>query len=548
MKLVSLKILGKNFRSLTANHLYKFNVTERESRLSAKCFAGLNGSGKSNMLEVISEIFYYLDHSHLLHGDKNQKEGKGFGFELEYHLPMKEWDIEALYGTPIVSEKWMHIQIKKPINEVAEYSFKPIGGDDKEYRTVEKGSELLLPKNIIAYSSGQNELISNPFYKLKYHYFNEIEKLNGNNETSDRLFFIDQSNNFNVFISNFLIGDERKLKVIKVVYAIEGLSSFRITINDQDYWNKKIQFSDEIQKIISKLKACSTCWDYQEVYGKKKRHQFVFDFSVNKGTVSAFKFHFENSAMNLFKAFYHLDMLNIHMQQKGILNLVQNGPKWLNLSDEIPAISPDEQVFRIEKIKINKVIDKDSSKTIPINYKNLSDGEHQFNEVIGSMMLIDEPGSLLLYDEPDTHFNPKWRSSIMSLFNKMAAISYDKDGNITKVQDQEVILTTHSPFAISDSYKEDVYIFEKTENGVVFSAPKIPTYGASVSVILEHVFMKDKTIASISNQELENIKAMANSPEGIEEAREHLIGFGESIEKFNAVRYLRAREKEFTQD
>jgi len=544
MKLISVKILGEDFRSLTANYEYSFNVTERDARLSTKCFAGLNGSGKSNMLELLSEVFYYLDYYQLVHGDKKQKEGKGFGFEIEYLLPMSELNREMLYGEPVRQGKWMHARINKPIDEKPRFSLKPKGSENTEYRRVEEATHLMLPTNIIAYTSGQNELVSNPFYKLKYHYFREVSKLGEHQETSDRMFFIDDSNNFNVFLANFLLGDDKKVEKVKEVYDISGLNSFRITINLHNYANNKIALSKEANEVIDKLIACTTCWDVQNVYQSTKKEQLVLDYRVTPATLAAFKFHFDGSAMNLFRGLYKLEMLNIHMQRKKVKDLVHNPSKELNISDEIPVIDPNDQIFRLEKIKIDKILDKETGKTKAINYKNLSDGEHQFNQVIGSMMLMDEPGCLLLFDEPDTHFNPKWRSNIMSLFNEMAATDYDATGKITKVKEQEVIITTHSPFAISDSFNEDVYLFKKDDGKVKFTNPEIPTYGASVSVILEHVFKKDHTIASISNSELEAIKALATSSEGIEEAREQLIGFGESIEKFNAVRYLRAREKE----
>ena len=75
MKLISLEIYGKNFRSLTANKRFEFNIPKRKGRLSTKCFAGLNASGKSNMLEVIGEIFYFLDYRHLKNGDENKRKG-----------------------------------------------------------------------------------------------------------------------------------------------------------------------------------------------------------------------------------------------------------------------------------------------------------------------------------------------------------------------------------------------------------------------------------------------------------------------------------------
>lgn len=59
MKIKSVKILGSDFRSLKANKLYEFNVSDQKNRLSTKIFAGLNGSGKSNFLELFTEIFYF---------------------------------------------------------------------------------------------------------------------------------------------------------------------------------------------------------------------------------------------------------------------------------------------------------------------------------------------------------------------------------------------------------------------------------------------------------------------------------------------------------
>lgn len=546
MRLISVKILGKDFRSLTANKEYKFNVTEKEARLSTKCFAGLNGSGKSNMLELLSEVFYYLDYCQLAHGDKKQKEGKGFGFEIEYLLPMSELNREVLYGEPVRQSKWMHARINKPIDEKPRFSLKPKGTENSEYRRVDDFTHLMLPTNIIAYTSGQNELVSNPFYKLKYHYFREVTKLGEHLETSDRMFYIDDSNNFNVFLANFLLGDIRKVNTVKEVYDISGLNSFRITINLHNYVNNKIKRSKEANEIINKLIACATCWDIQKVYQSSKREQLVLDYRVTSATIEAFKFHFEGSPMNLFKGLYKLDMLNIHMQRKKVQDLVHNAPKWLNISDEIPVVDPNDQIFRLEKIMIDKVLDKETKETKPIKYKNLSDGEHQFNEVIGSMMLMDEPGCLLLFDEPDTHFNPKWRSNIMALFNEMAATEYDKNGKVTRVQDQEVIITTHSPFAISDSFNEDVYLFEKVDGKVSITNPDKElffTYGASVEMILENIFGRDHSIANLANSDLEKIKLKTRSLKQIKEAKAKLSGFGESIEKFDAISYLFAKEE-----
>lgn len=555
MKLKSVKILGGNFRSLTENKLYEFNVSERTDRLSTKCFAGLNGSGKSNMLELLAEIFYFLEYQHLKQGDEDQKRGIGFGFEIEYLMPMADYNRNYVWGKPVKGE-WMWVRIVKPLDQEdpLEYSVQPWKQDNISFVRVdsEEGRQKLLPQKIIAYTSGQNELLSNPFYKLKYHYFREAEKSTEECEMSDRMFFIDATNNFNLFLALMLLGEERKTNIIKKMCRIDGIHSFRITINTHKD-NQELSFTNYITTTIEKLKACATSWSLERVSGypkASKRKQYVLDYLVSDATKAAFAYYFDGSAMTLFKALYQLDMQNIRLQKDKVHNLVHTANKDLNISDEIPDLNADELIFRVEKILLNKR--NKAAETEKIKYKNLSDGEHQLNEVIGSMAILEDNGCLLLYDEPDTHFNPKWRGGIIRLFNEMAALEYDEKTNeITRVRNQEVIITTHSPFAISDSYREDVYCFEnrevkKNKYEVFIENPveHFKTYGASVGSILENIFGRDKTIADLAFSDLETLKKQTRNLQQLNAAKEELGDFGESIEKFDAISYLFEKEDE----
>ena len=539
MKLISVKILGNDFRNLTAGNIYNFNTSFKDDRLSTKFFTALNGRGKSNMLELLSEIFFFLDYYNLIDKNSHQRKLGNFGFEIEYLLPMNEVDIEMLYNER-VKEEWMHIKIKKPFEDSSdvEFSFKPNSYDKSKFKVLDKGVHLLLPNNVIAYTSGQNELLSNPFYKMKFHYFENLIKTGEHSELIDRMILIDDINHFNIFISNFLLGEVKKLEIIKKASKINKLKSFRITINLQ-YRNNEISFSDEIKEIIEKLKKCTTCWDVQDVYPSKKNKQYILDFLVDENIQKAFKFHFESS-FNLFKALYKLEILNLHLYHNKTKNIILNGPSWLNISDEIPKINPDEKIFRVEKIIVDKNINNELK---TINYKSLSDGEHQFNEVMGTMMFIENKGTLILMDEPDTHLNPKWRARLIELFNEMSALKYSKN-KISKILDREIILTTHSPFAISDSYHDNVYIFERKNNKTQLKNPNIKTYGASIGIILENIFGRDKTISTLSNNEIESIKNKTKTLQELHASKSDLNKFGESIEKFDAISYLFEKEDE----
>lgn len=541
MKLKSVTIYGDNFRSLKANKRYEFNDNKSENRLSTKIFAGLNGSGKSNFLELFSEIFYYLELYHLPSASEEDKDGKDFGFEIEYYLPVFNVSLEI--SSELMSQ--FLVRIKKPLNEHPEFSYQY---SEKVFRrldfsTDKRETEELLPKKVIAYTSGQNELLSNPYYKIRYHYFKQLEDNVSASLQSlmdkNRLFFLNYESNFSIFIANMLLAQKTNLDYFKKVLAITDLSSFRITLNINNYKKNKVNIGYKLFKEVQKLKLCASSYYQTNHKDDGSPNQLILDFKVTEATISSFKFHFK-SAFKLFKVFYELDTLNLHMVPVNTRKLILKAHKTLNLSDEMPVPDPSTLVFRIEKIIIHKKISQEE-RLKEIYYKSLSDGEHQFSQVIGSVLMMEEPGCLFLFDEPNTHFNPKWRAKMISILNHITGTNFDSSKNVTRVRQQEIIVTTHSPFVISDSHKENVYKFEKGE----FENPDMQTYGSSIGFLLELIFDRDISISDFSNEQLNTLKKSIESEEDILRVKKELLRFGESIEKFDAYSFLRAKEREF---
>ncbi|MEO1033323.1 MAG: restriction system-associated AAA family ATPase [Bacteroidota bacterium] len=539
MRIVSVKILGDNFRSLKANKLYEFYNSESTERLAPKVFAGLNGSGKSNFLELFSEIFYYLELYHFPSASEEDREGAGFGFEIQYILPLMD-----IIAGGYTGQESVLVNINKPLNEHPEFAFRNLDADSfsrVDYTGFNGETLNLLPKRMIAYTSGQNELLSNPYYKIRYHYFKSLEDDTSAPEKSiidkNRLFFLDYDSNFSIFIANMLMAEIHNLEYLKKVLAVKELESFRITLNLQNYKKNYIKLNYRLNKELERLKFCATTW-FEDKNEDLETKQIILDYKVNEATKAAFKFHFKNP-FELFKTFYELDTLNLHLVPVRTRQLILNAHKSLNLSDEMPKPDPSNLVFRIEKIIVDKIIDEENS-TRKIYYKALSDGEHQFSQVIGSVLMMEEAGCLFLFDEPNTHFNPKWRAKMISILNRITADSFDYQNQVKKVRQQEIIITTHSPFIISDSIKENVYKFE---NGA-FTKPKYQTYGSSINFLLESIFDRDISISDFSNNELNKLKDGIRTRVDLQYAKEELLNFGESIEKFDAYSFLLEKEKE----
>lgn len=166
----------------------------------------------------------------------------------------------------------------------------------------------ILPNKVIGYSSGQNELISNPFIKLDYHYFDEFVKSTGerNYETNtevNRMFFMDFESNELIVLANYLFDESvmRKKKDkadVNAKLGTEGLHSFSLRIQYRNYDGKRIDFPSELNLGIEKLKQCATAWTDNELEVKNERDRIIelsyyVDTAVKKAFLNVFKTAFE---------------------------------------------------------------------------------------------------------------------------------------------------------------------------------------------------------------------------------------------------------------
>lgn len=167
--------------------------------------------------------------------------------------------------------------------------------------------------------------------------------------------------------------------------------------------------------------------------------------------------------------------------------------------------------------------------------------------VVGTVMMMEENDVLFLLDEPETHFNPEWRSKLVNTLNR---VTMHNEENIygRKRRQQEFIITTHSPFILSDCHTHNVFVFERNkENKVEKRQLDIQTYGASSGVLLEEVFNKESTISDMAYADLQELmKKEVSSLEDIEKIKSKARELGESAEKFQLFNRLSKLKKKIT--
>lgn len=465
------------------------------------CFVGLNGSGKSNVLEALANIAYHIECCaninlpDIFNENFSPETCQPDAFELEYYI----WPAQDSHYS---FEKLVKVIITKDHNRIPEMSYQlfPFNGEhihvtviaNKQARTPAP-AKLYLPSLIIGYSSGENEILSVPFFKSRLLNYDEyraaLREEQEYREPESSLLFIDYEMSQAVLLANFLCQEAPVLEPILEQLGISDIKRFRINLNLHK--EGKYRILDQYRDVIRSFENCST-----SIYREDQR--LVLDFWVNKATKDAFKKNFPGGIFQLFRAFQVLHTLNYRTVSEEIKSEVYRS-KGVHIDGKVPTPTPDDKVFYFLDLYIAKKENK-TDRIIQLLLKNLSDGEQQFLHTLGICLMLDNRSALLLLDEPETHFNPDWRSKFMRTLNKAS-----KAGN-KKNFSKDIIITSHSPFVISDCYPDKVIIFENGNQPMNAKDLNFRTYGTSIDIITENVFRSNNTIGDLARSEIEEIQ------------------------------------------
>lgn len=553
MKLISLEI-GEKFRSLHAGFKMEFHSLKEEglaemSKFQPFCFVGLNGSGKSNVLEALTAIFFHMESCVAKY--KPNSFATQFrpqicspdAFTLEYLILRKgekDYKNENFYKVTIQKELGKAPRLFHqlyPFSEfvkIEEESINP----PKQKRNQEPEpapAKLYLPEVIVGYSSGENEILSIPIRKSRLINFDKYRQDSIDNrpfeEPENSLIYIDAEMSQAVLLSCLLLEDNEALKPLEKELGIVGLHSFRMNINNYELYksnedNKTVKLLNHCKLIIEQLKKCTTCWfenalnvQYED---GSSASQLTLDFFIDNQTKKVFKDNFKTSfdLFRFFQMLYELNLLSINDEDK--VDIYDS--KGVYTDWKIPDSKPKSEVFTfLNYFILKKNYEKEEPE--PRLMREISDGEHQFLHTMGICLMLKDKNSLLLLDEPETHYNPNWRAKFIDLLNE--SILAGGGNNLKK----EVLLTSHSPFIISDCLPDNVIFFQKDvetqkTKAIKASEKGIKTYGSDVNYIMKNLF-DTNLVSSKSSNELQEIINRGN----LNELLAAIDSFGESSQK-----------------
>lgn len=382
---------------------------------------GVNGSGKSNVLEALVSIFRNLDLGI----------SPLFAYEIKYKLG--EGD----------NEKWVIVTADPAWGETASKQYKVVYrlGDKKNLFNEEDwesvplskvardrgGVSLFLPRHVFSYYSGPSDRLENYFKKHRTDFYRLLlqSKLELKGEIRP-LFYAKPFHSQFVLLAFFLGNkDSHELAFLKEQLGIEDLDSVHFVFR-RPSWGKT-------------SKRGELFWGASGVVREFIDRVFPHSLAPIKITrnedVSLTGTNIKNEFLHLFLP----DLPALH-------NVAEN-------------LSPDVFFKMLESTLLSEMLSevrvrvKVKNVETPLSFSELSEGEQQLLTVLGLLKFTGGKDTLFLLDEPDTHLNPAWDVKYLRFLK--AFIPNEKTSHL--------IMITHNPLAIAELSKEQVQVMWENE-------------------------------------------------------------------------------------
>lgn len=566
MKLLSLKLNGQ-YKGLKDQY---FDFSQTQGNIVA--LIGLNGSGKSQLLEVIAEAFAFLERCQ--RDDFVVRTPLGFGFELVYQLSgTTDHDLGSPgmeCGSPLAVCGGIPTPTFKVV--LAERSKTPQTFilSDADWAEISM-YELELPY-VVGYSSGLNENLQRSFMKNAVQYF-EVQRIrlqymkefraaeNGalRNEVNQK--YLDKyphafsseagvTNSFDEFTplrhaaiqtskSIYLDYDSAGLVLASLAILpaqeIEQLFSevtFKHPVSVTLQYDLRGGVTDEADasRDIKRLISIAGPDQFKPAGRPATEEQFdLYELEylagdikldlANPNVVSALREANYGDPIAFFNRLYKLQQLGIKKWQYSSRLLLQKD----NFQGTVKKPLKTKLPLSVSEL----ILSDGQGRTVCLD--DLSDGEAQLIEALAVTRIFSAERTLFLFDEPETHLNPSWRTYYHSYLSK-AIVDNGND-----MSSSSVILSTHSPFMVSSLKRENVLFFKRDESGSIRMSPvNSQTYGASFEVLIKDLF---ELRSLISHSVIDEIRAQLQH--GDDHARDWIeSNLGLSAEKAYLIRKL----------
>lgn len=469
-------------------NLQNFKIDFDEGELST-VLVGENGTGKSNVIEAIVEIFRDLDL-----GDKTD-----FAYAIAYNCHGHRIEID----NGLEKKSFSIVVDKKTISKTAFLARR----------------HELMPAHVFGYYSGTSRRLEQLFDKHQVRYYKKVIAPESTaDEVNDldlrRLFYCRPSYGQLALLSYFAFGTDSAHSFLKQHMSISGFDSALLVLRkprwsgsnptkhqlehgDPRFWYSAGLVRQLLEKLWEHALApiSHTSSEQDDYRTKSGREQQVYIFIRDAQALRDIAKSFGDE-----KTFFAL------LETLDISDLIREVRIWVHreeTSDEIP-------------------------------FHEISDGEKQLLSVLGLMRFTGRDESLFLLDEPDTHLNPAWKWDYLSLVRDVAQ----------KNSESHIIMTSHDPLTMGGLKASQVQVMFEREGGqVVAEPPDVDPRGLGFTSILTQIFGLPTTLDPETQNRLEDRNRLLRIDQRTETQELKLVELSDELRKLGFV--LEDREPEY---
>ncbi|MGB4117133.1 MAG: AAA family ATPase [Polaromonas sp.] len=432
---------------------------------------GRNGSGKSNLIENIVEIFLALEDALPV---------TRFSYEMQYFCHGHRVLVDA-----DTSRQKDRIKFSVDGKSITQAAFK-------------RGIREYLPKYVFAYYSGWNDRLEKIFTAPTRKYYQS--NLESKDSDGVRRFFFCRKDYANLALLALFFEDHALAKHIrKDLLGIESFDSALFVLKapywskssansrpdgNHFFWGARGNFSDFMERLraaslapIRNLEPTDS-----DVRGRSQSSERLYLYLKDRESLEKIRLPYETPKL----LFNHLESMY--------------------LSDLIEEI---------------RVVGRRADGSL-VRFDQLSEGEQQLVSVFGLLLFTQSDESLYLLDEPDSHLNPRWTYEYRAMLQK-ALFPTAQGGDSTKtapdenpldtsappaaVGNSQVVIATHNPLMISAHPRTHVRILDRTPLGTTALPPEDEPPSMSIDRLLtSDVFrlasaMPESVLNSLSRRE-----------------------------------------------
>lgn len=565
MRLISLDLRG-SYKGLKDQF---FDFSYAQDNIFA--LIGLNGSGKSQLLELIGETFAYLERWQ--REEFKTKTSLGFGVTVHYQWDLRDDNDALLYPDMLITRDGI-VELKVTIE---------LNGDvilnirnTEEWHALEAGEHQFPIPVVVGYASGLNENLQRSFMKNAVQHF-EVRRVSAQrhkrlsqkidqeqqvdinyqyikkyphifSQLSEESFVQDgylELREVNSSASNFNYLDYDNVGLLVLSLSVLPTETI-LQLFDEITYKHPVKavlhydfrsgiIEDDAIRDVKMLIRIAGSDQVKPIGGRTTDKQYeLYELDYLSGEIT---FELSDETVlnrlredNYYDSFALFKRLN-NIQQLGIKNWTRTSRLKLMIDNFIGTVKKPLQ-SRLPLSVVELLMANEKGDTV--KFDDLSDGEAQLIQVIAATRIFSQVQALFLFDEPETHLNPSWRTYFHQRLTKAFTPENERKGQ------SQFFLSTHSPFMISSLKRENVFFFERNDMGCISMEPvSSQTYGTSFDILVKNHYGLRSLISQTVVEDVKHRLPEGNDPEAILDARRWIEeNLGESMEKAYLLRKL----------